>query len=85
MKTLIRYYYLYDGHWNDKNFQELIETTGFSKKQLNKWFWDRKKKERDAVEAKKLSYPGLIFEITNVKTGQDLTPEFKKLCCKPIF
>lgn len=85
MKTLIRYYYLYDGHWNDENFQELIEATGFSKKQLNKWFWDRKKRERDAIEAKKLSYPGLIFSINNIKTGKDLTPEFRTICQKPIF
>ena len=85
MKTLISYYHLYEGSWDEKNFFELVQQTGFSKKQLNKWFWDRKKKETDALEAKKLSYPGLIFAITNVKTGQDLTPEFKKICSKPIF
>jgi len=85
MKILIRYYYKYEGHWDDKNFHDLIELTGFNKKQLNKWFWDRKKKEEDTQEAKKLSYPGLIFLIHNTKTGDDLTPEFKRLCCKPIF
>lgn len=85
MKVLISYYHLYDGSWDEKNFFELVQQTGFSKKQLNKWFWDRKKKETDALEAKKLSYPGLIFAITNVQTGQDLTPEFKKICSKPIF
>lgn len=85
MKILISYYHLYEGSWDDENFFELVQQTGFSKKQLNKWFWDRKKKETDALEAKKLSYPGLIFAITNVKTGQDLTPEFKKICSKPIF
>jgi len=85
MKMLISYYHLYEGSWDEKNFCELVQQTGFSKKQLNKWFWDRKKKETDALEAKKLSYPGLIFAITNVRTGQDLTPEFKKICSKPIF
>lgn len=85
MKVLISYYHLYEGSWDEKNFFELVQQTGFSKKQLNKWFWDRKKKETDALEAKKLSYPGLIFAITNIKTGQDLTPEFKKICSKPIF
>lgn len=85
MKLLISYYHLYEGSWDEKNFFELVQKTGFSKKQLNKWFWDRKKKETDALEAKKLSYPGLIFAITNIKTGQDLTPEFKKICSKPIF
>ena len=40
----------------------------------------------DAIQLKKHSYPGLIFEITNMNTGQDLTPSFKKLCVnKPIF
>ena len=86
MKVLISYYHLYDGTWDEKNFCELIERTGFTKKQLNKWFWDRKKKETDALDAKKLSYPGLIFAITNVQTGQDLTPSFKRVCStQPIF
>jgi hypothetical protein len=86
MKVLISYYHLYDGTWDEKNFCELIERTGFTKKQLNKWFWDRKKKETDALDAKKLSYPGLIFAITNVKTGKDMTPSFKKVCStQPIF
>lgn len=86
MKILISYYHLYDGTWDEKNFCELIERTGFTKKQLNKWFWDRKKKETDALDAKKLSYPGLIFAITNVRTGKDMTPSFKKVCStQPIF
>ena len=86
MELLISYYHLYEGSWDEKNFCELIERTGFSKKQLNKWFWDRKKKENDAIEAKKISYPGLIFAITNVRTGKDLTPSFKKVCsAQPIF
>ena len=37
------------------------------------------------MEAKKLSYPGLIFQITNTITGEDLTPDLRKICCKPIF
>mgnify|MGYP002633485544 CR=1 FL=1 len=61
MKQLVQYYHLYDGHWSDGNFRELIKKSGFTKKQLNKWFWDRKKKERDGINAKKLAYPGLIF------------------------
>lgn len=85
MKLLISYYHLYDGTWDEKNFFELLSKTGFTKKQLNKWFWDRKKKENDALAAKQLSYPGLIFMITNMKTGKDLTPEFKKICSRPIF
>ena len=32
-----------------------------------------------------LSYPGLIFQITNMRTGEDITPSYLKLCCKPIF
>lgn len=61
LKLLISYYHLYEGTWDEKNFCELLSQTGFTKKQLNKWFWDRKKKETDALEAKRLSYPGLIF------------------------
>ena len=56
---------MYEGHWDETHFRDLILKTGFSKKQLNKWFWDRKEKERLDIEAKKLSYPGLIFIITN--------------------
>ena len=32
MKILISYYHLYDGTWDEKNFCELIQRTGFSKK-----------------------------------------------------
>ena len=77
---LLSYYHLYKGKWDEDVFGELISKTGFNKKQLNKWFWDRKKKLQDTLQAKKLSYPGLIFEVTNMETGQDLTPSFKKLC-----
>jgi hypothetical protein len=46
VKLLISYYHLYEGHWDEDNFRDLILKTGFNKKQLNKWFWDRKEKER---------------------------------------
>ena len=86
MKVLISYYHKYDESWDEQNFREMVERTGFSKKQLIKWFWDRKKKETEALEAKKISYPGLIFAITNTETGRDLTPSFKSMCStKPIF
>ena len=57
----------------------MVKATGFNKQQLNKWFWDRKKKESDSVAAKKISYPGLIFMIMDTRNGRDLTPHFKKL------
>jgi hypothetical protein len=64
----------------------LIKRSGFTKKQLNKWFWDRKKKEKDMLAKKHLTYPGLIFQITNMDTGEDLTPTFAKMITsKPIF
>jgi hypothetical protein len=86
MKLLINYYHLYEGHWDEKNFRSLINETGFNKKQLNKWFWDRKKKEQDSLKAKKMAYPGLIFQITNINNGKDLTPSFRSITCnKPIF
>jgi hypothetical protein len=46
VKLLISYYHLYEGHWDEDNFKDLLMQTGFNKKQLNKWFWDRKEKER---------------------------------------
>ena len=82
----MKYFNLYKGTWDDERLGELITLTGFSKKQLNKWFWDRTKRMKDCLEEKKMSYPGLIFQITNMETDQDLTPSFKKLCVnKPIF
>lgn len=85
LQLLIQYYQHYEGTWSDSKFASLIEKTGFSKRQLNKWFWDRKKKETEQMEFKKLSYPGLIFRVECTRTGKDLTPSFRNLCCKPIF
>ena len=86
INLLMRYYQHYEGKWDPVLFNDLIKATGYSKKQLNKWFWDRKKKERDALQAKRLSYPGLIFEITNARTGKDLTPSFTTITNKlPLF
>lgn len=61
LKILIQYYHMYEGHWDEQHFRDLIQKTGYSKKQLNKWFWDRKERQREELEAKKLTYPGLIF------------------------
>jgi len=35
------HFHLYKGYWEDKKFSHLVKATGFNKKQLNKWFWDR--------------------------------------------
>ena len=67
------------GKWEEEKFGHLIPLTGMSAKQLNKWFWDRKKKEDDSIKAKKMSYPGLIFHVYNIKSGKDLTPAFPTL------
>ena len=64
----------------ESRYGELERIIGFDKRQVNKWFWDRKKKESDSIKSKKLSYPGLLWEITNARTGKDLTPSFKRLC-----
>mmetsp|Transcript_24537 Transcript_24537/g.38056 ORF Transcript_24537/g.38056 Transcript_24537/m.38056 type:complete len:103 (-) Transcript_24537:75-383(-) len=86
MKVLLGYYHLYQGKWDDQLFGNLVQRTGFNKKQLNKWFWDRRKKVSEALQAKKQCYPGLIFQVTSMETGKDLTPSFKKLCVNnPIF
>lgn len=60
---------MYEGHWDENNFKTLIEESGFKKKQLNKWFWDRKKRETEAIKHRRLNYPGLIFTVTQMKTG----------------
>lgn len=86
LEVLVQAFQKYNGKWDESNFRHLVRVTGFTKRQLNKWFWDRKKKVRDAQKTKKLSYPGLLFEITNTVTGQDLTPSFKTIICnQPIF
>ena len=86
LNLLTKYYESYSGKWDPAIFNDLIEQSGFNKKQLNKWFWDRKKKERDSLQAKKLSYPGLIFSITNTKSGKDLTPTFSAIASRlPLF
>lgn len=86
VNILMKHYQHYNGKWEPEMFNDLIKKTGYTKKQINKWMWDRKKKERDALQAKKLSYPGLIFQIKNSRTGKDLTPSFTKLASKmPLF
>jgi len=48
--------------------------------------WDRRKKVTESLEAKKLSYPGLLFSVTNMETGADLTPSFKNIhTLQPLF
>jgi hypothetical protein len=84
-ELLLSYFHMYKGSWEQKKFEKLIELTGFNKSQLNKWFWDRQKKEKESIKAKKISYPGLIFTIENIKSGKDLTPSFKKLFQKQII
>ena len=82
----MRYYHLYDGHWDHDLFEQIVMETGYSAKQINKYFWDRKRKEQHNLEAKKFSYPGLIFQITDCRTGKDLTPSFAKMAsCRPLF
>jgi hypothetical protein len=63
-----------------------MKRTTMTKVQINKWMWDRRKKVTESLEAKKLSYPGLLFTITNMETGADLTPSFKNLHSnQPLF
>ena len=44
---MMEYYHLYEGHFEKHLFNELSQKIGVSTKKLNKWFWDRKKKETD--------------------------------------
>ena len=83
---LRRVYEKYDGNFSEHQLRTLSYITGFKRKQLIKWFYDRKKKIQDAVKAKMLSCPNTIFLITNMKTGKNITPSFNKIVCnKPIF
>ena len=43
--VLIYYYQFYEGHWDEQIFLEVVALTGFNKWQVNKWFYDRRKKE----------------------------------------
>ena len=60
---LMKYYHLYEGYWENDLYEQIEYECGyaFTKKQINKYFWDKKKKERKCIEAKKYTYPGLIF------------------------
>ena len=69
-EILMKAFDKYQGKWDEQQFRELTYITGFNKRQLNKWFWDRKKKVKDSLKAKTLSYPGLLFQVTNNLTGQ---------------
>jgi hypothetical protein len=76
----------YDGDFTEQQLRSLTYITGFKRKQLIKWFYDRKKKIQDAVKAKMLSCPNTLFLITNMKTGKNITPSFNSIVCnKPIF
>ena len=82
LKILINAYASYEGKWDEKKFRCLVAQTGLNKSQLNKWFWDRRKRDKDSIKARRCSYPGLLFEITDTKTGKDLTPMFRRLFTK---
>ena len=60
----------------DQPLGQKSRNAGLSKKQLNKWLWDRNKRVKDALKKKKIMYPGCIFQITNTESGKDLTPTF---------
>lgn len=86
LSELMNHFHKYKGYWDNELFSELLKKTGYSKKQLNKWFWDRRKKVDELEQARRFSYPGVIFKISNKRTGQDLTPTFQQLFRhKPLF
>ena len=75
---LFSYYRKHQGKWDKPTYLKISSETGLSKRQLQKWLWDQNKKFQDTLKYKKLAYPGLIFRITNEKTGQDLTQLFRR-------
>ena len=76
LDLFIKNFQNYEGYWDDSKFSQLAKRAGLSKKQLNKWLWDRNKRVKDALKKKKIMYPGCIFQITNTESGKDLTPTF---------
>ena len=76
LKILLDSYYRNGGIIDDDIIGDLMQKTRMSKVQINKWMWDHKKKMEESVKAKKETYPGLLFSITNMETGADLTPSF---------
>lgn len=64
--TLTQFFYGYKGVWDKDVIKYLTELTGLSSKQLNKWNWDHCEKE---MELKKHINPGIMFLVTNTRTG----------------
>jgi hypothetical protein len=85
-EILNQYYHQYEGKWNHKLFGFLQKQSGLTIKVINKLFWEKKRKQNFLIQHKMATYPGLIFQITNEKSGKDLTPTFKKIYNgQPIF
>ena len=61
LQLFIKNFQNYEGYWDDSKFSTLAKSAGLSKKQLNKWLWDRNKRVKDALKKKKIIYPGCIF------------------------
>ena len=59
---------MYNGFWDEEKFGHLKEITGYTSKNLNKWFWDQNKKEDNLIVNKSENYPEIIFWIYNMKT-----------------
>ena len=61
LQLFIKNFQNYEGYWDDSKFSTLAKSAGLSKKQLNKWLWDRNKRVKDTLKKKKIIYPGCIF------------------------
>ena len=61
--------------WNKEEISQLEKLTNLSFKQITKFLWDRNhdlKKRR--IGSNKITFPGLIFQIHDVKNNKELTP-----------
>ena len=75
----MRYIPLYDGCWDEEKFGHLRETTGYSSKNLNKFFWDKTRNELNRIISHRkkyceTAYPRVVFQIWNSKTLRYSTP-----------
>jgi hypothetical protein len=53
--------------------KELGKRTGLKTSQVYKWHWDQKQKEKMDQKEKLAHYPSEIFQVTDAKSGKNIT------------
>eukprot|EP00347_Sterkiella_histriomuscorum_P001796 403370646 len=65
--------YSKQNNWTRPFMNDLAKRTGLKRSQVYKWNWDQKKKEIEEQKMKMQYYPSEIFQVTDTKTGKNLT------------